>query len=306
MPNTLKGRDIISIAELSKPEILLVLKNAQELKKHPRPKLLEGLVMGSCFFEPSTRTRLSFETAMQKLGGRVIGFADPGVTSAKKGESLYDAIKIIGQYVDVIAMRHPLEGAARRAAEATDKPIINGGDGANQHPTQTLLDLFTIQECQKKLSNLHIAMVGDLKYGRTVHSLAQALTHFGARLYFVAPDSLQMPAYICDELKTKGVKFSMHKKMEEVIGKVDIFYMTRIQGERFADPMEYEKVKNSFVLKADMLKNAKPNLKILHPLPRVNEIETAIDKTKFAYYFQQAENGLYARQALLAMVLGKI
>lgn len=300
------GRDVISISDFSKAEILEVLHNAQVLKKEPQPHLLEGLVMGSCFFEPSTRTRLSFETAMQRLGGRVVGFADPAVTSTKKGETLYDSIKIVGQYVDVIAMRHPLEGAARRAAEATDKPIINGGDGANQHPTQTLLDLFSIQECQHKLNNLEIAMVGDLKYGRTVHSLAQALTHFNARLYFVAPDSLQMPEYICNELKNKGIKFSFHKKIEDVLNKVDVLYMTRIQGERFADQMEYEKVKNVYVLKAKMLDNAKASMRILHPLPRVNEIETAIDKTKHAYYFEQAENGLYVRQAVLALVLGKI
>ena len=198
------NRDIIGISELTKTEILHILKIAKSLKQKPQPKILEHKVMGSCFFEPSTRTRLSFETAMERLGGKVVGFADPGVTSAKKGESLFDAIKIIGQYVDVIAMRHPIEGAARRAAEATDKPILNGGDGANQHPTQTLLDLFTIQECQKKLEGLSIALVGDLKYGRTTHSLAQALAHFNAKLYFVAPDSLQMPGYICDELKNNN------------------------------------------------------------------------------------------------------
>ncbi len=302
----LKGRDIISITDLNKAEILHVLKHAKALKLKPQPKLLEGNIMGSCFFEPSTRTRLSFETAMQRLGGRVIGFADPGVTSAKKGESLYDAMKIIGQYSDIIAMRHPVEGAARRAAEATDKPILNGGDGANQHPTQTLLDLFTIQECQKKLEGLNIALVGDLKYGRTTHSLAQALVNFNARLYFVAPDVLQMPEYICDSLKSHGIKYSMHKNIEEVVNKVDILYMTRIQGERFADPMDYERVKNVYVLKAGMLENAQPNLRVMHPLPRVNEIATDVDATKHAYYFEQAENGLYVRQALLGLALGKL
>lgn len=306
MSTNFTNRDIISISELNKTEILHILKLAKSLKQKPQPKILENKVMGSCFFEPSTRTRLSFETAMERLGGKVVGFADPGVTSAKKGESLFDAIKIIGQYVDVIAMRHPIEGAARRAAEATNKPILNGGDGANQHPTQTLLDLFTIQECQKKLDGLHIALVGDLKYGRTTHSLAQALTHFNARLYFVAPDNLQMPGYICDELKNNNIKFSIHQKMEEVINKVDILYMTRIQGERFADPMEYERVKNVFVLNAKMLEKAKPNLKVMHPLPRVNEISTSVDKTPHAYYFEQAENGLYVREALLGLVLGKL
>ena len=193
---TFKNRDIISITDLSKQDILHVLKVAEGLKKKPQPNLLKGFVMGSAFFEPSTRTRLSFETSMLKLGGAVTGFADPSVTSAKKGETLHDTMRIIGQYVDVIAMRNPMDGGARRAAESTDTPIINGGDGANQHPTQTLLDLFTIKETQKKITNLNIALVGDLKYGRTVHSLAQALTNFNVRLYFVAPDSLQMPDHI--------------------------------------------------------------------------------------------------------------
>lgn len=306
MPTNFKGRDIISISELSKSEIMHILSQAQMLKQKQQPKLLDGLVMGSCFFEPSTRTRLSFETAMKKLGGSVVGFADPGVTSSKKGETLYDSMKIIGQYVDVIAMRHPMEGAARRAAEATDKPILNGGDGANQHPTQTLLDLFTIKECQKKLENLSIALVGDLKYGRTTHSLTQALIHFNAHLYFVAPESLQMPNYLCEELKANKIKFSVHEKIEEIINKVDILYMTRIQGERFADPMEYEKVKNVYILKAKMLEKSKPNMRVLHPLPRVNEITTDVDTTKHAYYFEQAENGLYVRQALLGLVTGKL
>jgi len=306
MPLNFKGRDIISISELTKLEILHILKIAGGLKQKPQPKLLDTHVMASCFFEPSTRTRLSFETAMERLGGRVMGFADPGVTSAKKGESLHDSIKIIGQYADVIAMRHPIEGSARRASEATDKPILNGGDGANQHPTQTLLDLFTIQECQKKLEGLEIAIAGDLKYGRTTHSLAQALAHFNVKLHFVAPEVLQMPDYICDELKSKKVKFALHDKIESVINKVDILYMTRIQGERFADPMDYERIKNVFVLNAKMLNKAKPNMRVMHPLPRVNEIDTDVDSTKHAYYFEQAENGLYARQALLGLVLGKI
>ena len=306
MPVTFKGRDIISITDLSKAEMLHVLDIAASLKKKPQPKLLQGSVMASCFFEPSTRTRLSFESAMLHLGGSVTGFADPGVTSTKKGETLHDTIKIIGQYVDVIAMRHPLEGSARVAAEATDTPIINGGDGANQHPTQTLLDLFTIKECQKKLDGLEIAMVGDLKYGRTVHSLAQALTHFNARLYFVAPPSLQMPSYINDDLKRTGIKFSLHENLAGIINKVDVLYMTRIQEERFSDKSEYERLKNVFILKKNMLENVKKNLRVLHPLPRINEIHTDVDTTPHAYYFEQAKNGLYVRQALLALVLGKL
>jgi len=301
-----QGRDIISISDLNKNEIIHVLKHAKALKANPNSRLLDGYVMASCFFEPSTRTRLSFETAANRLGARVIGFADAGVTSAKKGETIYDSMKIIGQYADVIAMRHPIEGSARRAAEATDKPVLNGGDGANQHPTQTLLDLFTIEECQNKLNNLHIALIGDLKYGRTTHSLAQSLTHFNARLYLVAPENLQMPDYISDELKEKQIKFTFHDKIEDVINKVDIAYMTRIQKERFADLMEYERVKDVYVLKADMLGKVKNNLKIMHPLPRVNEITFDVDKTKYAYYFEQAQNGLYIRQTLLGLVLGKL
>ncbi len=300
------GRDIISITDLSRAGITHVLDHADKLKNNPNPELLKGYVMGSCFFEPSTRTRLSFETAMSKLGGKVIGFAEAGVTSVKKKETLYDSMKVIGQYVDVIAMRHPMEGAATRAAEATDKPVLNGVDGSNQHPTQTLLDLFTIRECQGKLDNLNIAMVGDLKYGRTVHSLAQALTNFNATLSFVAPESLQMPAYICEDLDRHGVKYQMYEKIEGVMDQVDILYMTRIQGERFPDKMEYERVKDVYVLNGKMLSQAKPNMRIMHPLPRVNEITTDVDKTPHAYYFEQAENGLYVRQALLGLVLGKL
>lgn len=301
-----KNRDIISIKDLSKDEVLHVLKIAKQLKDRPQPTLLTNKVLASLFFEPSTRTRLSFETAMQRLGGRVIGFADPAVSSASKGESLHDGIKIVGQYVDVIAMRHPVEGAARLASESTDKPILNGGDGANQHPTQTLLDLFTIYETQKKLTNLNIAMVGDLKYGRTVHSLATALTMFNATLHFVAPESLQMPETYLKYLRDHKIKYSLHKKIEDVIQKVDILYMTRIQKERFPDLIEYEKVKNVYILGTKHLTGVKKNLKIMHPLPRINEIETGVDETPYAYYFKQAENGLYVRQALLALVLGKI
>ncbi len=300
------NRNIISISDLNKTDIDFVLSCARFLKKNPKPQLLRNKVMGSCFFEPSTRTRLSFETAMNRLGGTVVGFADAGVTSAKKGETIFDTIKIIGQYVDVIAMRHPIEGSARKASESTDKPVINGGDGSNQHPTQTLLDLFTITECQGKLNNLHIAIIGDLKYGRTVHSLVQALIHFNATLYFISPDELKMPKYICDELKQNNIKYSEHDNILEIIDKVDIGYVTRIQQERFADQIEYERVKNIFVLNSKMLENVKNNLRILHPLPRVNEISIDVDNTKYAYYFQQAQNGLYVRQALLGLVTGKI
>ena len=304
--NSWRGRNIISIKDLSKEDILYVLEKASQLKQFPQHKLLDGCVMGSCFFEPSTRTRLSFETAMSSLGGSVVGFADAKVTSTKKGETLYDTITMVSQYVDVIAMRHPLDGAARRATDASKKPIINGGDGANQHPTQTILDLLTIKECQGKLEGLSVAMVGDLKYGRTVHSLSEALTHFGARQYFVAPRSLQMPTYICNTLKRRGIEYSTHERIEDVIPKVDILYMTRIQEERFPDKLEYERIKNVYVLTPEMLDSAKENMKIMHPLPRVNEIDHRVDNTKHAYYFQQAANGLFARQALISLVLGKM
>ncbi len=299
-------RDIISIQDMTRAGIEHVLIHAHTLKKHPQSHLLATKVMGSCFFEPSTRTRLSFETAMQRLGGSVIGFADANVTSVKKKETLYDSMKIIGQYVDVIAMRHPVEGSARRAAEATDTPILNGGDGANQHPTQTLLDLFTILECQGSIDGLHIAMVGDLKYGRTVHSLAQALKHFNVTLSFVAPPSLGMPRYIEHELATSGTPFTRYEHIEPILSTADIIYMTRIQEERFPDKMEYEQIKNTYVLCASMLQDAKPTMRILHPLPRVNEIASDIDSTPHAYYFQQAHNGLYVRQALLGLVLGAL
>jgi aspartate carbamoyltransferase catalytic subunit len=243
---------------------------------------------------------------MERLGGKIIGFAETASTSVSKGESLYDAVKIVGQYVDVIALRHPKEGAARLAAEATDKPVINGGDGANQHPTQTLLDLFTIRETQKKLNNLSVALVGDLKYGRTVHSLSLALSLFNVRLYFVAPSSLQIPDYILGKLKKREISYSLHEELEKVIPGVDILYMTRIQKERFPDPLDYEKVKNVYVLTLKHLERARKNLRILHPLPRVNEIAVEVDKIPYAYYFQQAQNGLYVRQALLALVLGAI
>lgn len=297
-------KNILSIADLEREEILAILKKAEGFKKNPPKNILQGAVLASCFFEPSTRTRLSFETAMRKLGGSVIGFADGNTTSAKKGESLYDSIRVIGGYADVIAIRHPLEGSARRASEATDKPVINAGDGANQHPTQTLLDLFTIKECHRKLNGLKIAMVGDLKFGRTVHSLALACALFDMQLYFVSPPQLALPDYICRELRKKGIKFSFHHAIEDVVDKVDILYMTRIQKERL-DEAVYEKIKGCYVLNEKILEKAQKKLKVMHPLPRVDEIDTAVDLSPHAYYFQQSDNGLYVRQALLALLLRK-
>jgi aspartate carbamoyltransferase catalytic subunit len=305
MANPLYHKNIISINDLSREDLELVLRTAASLKANPQPELLKHKVIASCFFEASTRTRLSFETAMHRLGASVVGFADGSNTSlGKKGETLADTISVIGTYVDAIVMRHPQEGAARLATEFSGGiPVLNAGDGANQHPTQTLLDLFTIQETQGRLNNINIAMVGDLKYGRTVHSLAQALAKFeGNRFFFIAPDALAMPTYILKMLEEKGIQYSLHSSIEEVVPELDILYMTRVQKERL-DPSEYANVKAQFVLRAADLADARTNLKVLHPLPRIDEITTDVDKTPYAYYFQQAGNGIYARQALLALVL---
>jgi len=305
MANPLYRKHIISINDLSRDELELVLHTAARLKASPQPELLKHKVIASCFFEASTRTRLSFETAIHRLGASVVGFADGSNTSlGKKGETLADTISVIGTYVDAIVMRHPQEGAARLATEFSGGvPILNAGDGANQHPTQTLLDLFTIRETQGRLDNLSIAMVGDLKYGRTVHSLTQALAKFdGNRFYFIAPDALAMPAYITDMLDERGIVWSRHDSIEAVIPHADILYMTRVQKERL-DPSEYANVKAQFILRAADLAGARDNMKVLHPLPRVDEIATDVDKTPYAWYFQQAGNGIFARQALLALVL---
>lgn len=304
MANLLFNKHIISIAELSVPELELVLETTQKLKHNPRHDLLKGKLIGSCFFEPSTRTRLSFETATQRLGGTVVGFADGSNTSAKKGETIADSIKIIASYVDALIIRHPKDGAARVASEFSKVPVINGGDGSNQHPTQTILDLFTILETQGTLTGLKVALVGDLKYGRTVHSLAQALSKWGCEFYFVSPKQLAMPDSINEELDGAGCIYSLVDSLDEVLPKIDILYMTRVQRERF-DEEEFKKIKGRFILKAEMLHNAKPNFRVLHPLPRMDEIATDVDITAYAYYFEQAKNGVYARQALLALVLNE-
>ena len=307
MAHSLFNRHIISIPELTRSELELIVDTAARLKAEPNPTLLKNKVVASCFFEPSTRTRLSFETAVERLGGSVIGFDNGGNTSlAKKGETLADSVRVISSYVDAFVMRHPQEGAARLAAEFSNGvPIVNGGDGANQHPTQTLLDLFSIYETQGHLDNLNIALVGDLKYGRTVHSLTQALAKFNnVRFFFIAPEVLAMPEYICQELEEQGIQFSLHNSIEDVVPELDILYMTRVQKERF-DESEYAHIKSAFILAADTLAEARDNLKVLHPLPRVDEITTDVDKTPYAYYFQQAENGVYAREALLALVLNE-
>lgn len=303
MKNPLANKSLVSISDLTTDGIDLILKRAEEFEKHPEPKLLDAKILACCFFEPSTRTRLSFETAMLRLGGSIIGFSERETTSERKGETLSDAMRVIGSYADAIAIRHPKEGAARLASEFANIPVINAGDGANQHPTQTLLDLYTIKQCQGKIGGLHIALVGDLKFGRTIHSLCLALCHYPVRLYFVSPENLSMPDSIKDELKKNGIKFSLHATVEEVIPKVDLLYMCRVQKERF--PEDNVGLNTSYLLKKKHLTNAKENLKILHPLPRVDEIETSIDETPFAYYFEQAANAVPVRMAILALILNK-
>ncbi|WP_217447663.1 aspartate carbamoyltransferase [Maribellus comscasis] len=294
-------KDLISITDYSKDEYLKIMKLAAEFEENPNQELLKGKVVASLFFEPSTRTRLSFETAISRLGGRIVGFADPGSSSATKGETLHDTIKMVSNYADLIVMRHPLEGAARYAAEISPVPVINAGDGANQHPTQTLLDMYSILKTQGTLDNMNIFMVGDLKFGRTVHSLLMAMSEFGNPIFnFIAPEELQMPKVYKLFLKEKGIRFFEHTEFTNIISEADIIYMTRVQKERFSDPIEYEKVKNIYILNNAMLKNTKPNVKILHPLPRVNEIHTDVDSNEKAYYFTQALNGVFTREAIIA------
>lgn len=304
MSNPLFQNDILSIKDLSLKNIQLILATARKLKEHPTTDLLKNRLIAQCFFEPSTRTRLSFESATLRLGGQTFGFSSDLHLSTQKGETLHDTIRVISDYADLIVIRHPKEGAARLAAEVSQKPVINAGDGANQHPTQALIDLFSIQECQQKMDGLNIALVGDLKYGRTIHSFAEACMLFDVRLYLVSPDMLTLPEPICDALKKKGIRFSFHQSLEEVIPKLDILYLTRIQQERFSEA-EYQLVKDHYILTPSVLKKAKANLKILHPLPRVNEIDMGVDKTPHAYYFNQAANGLFVRQALLALLLNE-
>lgn len=298
-------QNFVTIANLSKDEILYLISMAQEFEKHPNREILKGKVVATLFFEPSTRTRLSFETAANRLGARVIGFTDAKVTSATKGETLKDTILMVSNYADAIAMRHHIEGAAQYASEVAPIPIINAGDGAHEHPSQCLLDLYSIYKTQGTLEDLNIYLVGDLKYGRTVHSLITAMRHFNPTFHFVAPKELAMPQeykIYCDE---HGIKYVEHTEFnEQTIADADIIYMTRVQKERFSDLMEYERVKNVYILNRAMLSMTKDNMKILHPLPRVNEIAYDVDDDPHAYYIQQAKNGLYARQAIFCYCLG--
>ena len=267
--------------------------------------MLRGKIMATLFFEPSTRTRLSFETAMYKLGGSVIGFSQPEASSVKKGENLADTVRVVEKYADVIVLRHPAEGAARFVAEYVKIPIINAGSGAEEHPTQALLDLYTIMKEKKRIDGLNIALMGDLRYGRTTHSLAYALSLYDVKLFLVSPDLLRMRKEVLEDISAR-IEVSEHSNIEEVLPELDVLYVTRIQRERFPDPAEYAKVKGSYVIDLNVLRKARSDLIILHPLPRVDEVTFDVDSTPFARYFQQVANGLVVRMALLALILGAI
>ena len=301
----MNSRSFVAIDDIDKQEMLDLLERARYFEAHPNSKILDGKVVATLFFEPSTRTRLSFETAVNRLGGRVIGFSDASTSSTSKGETLKDTIKMVANYADIIVMRHFLEGAARYATEVTDVPVVNAGDGSNQHPSQTMLDLYSILKTQGTLENLTITMVGDLKYGRTVHSLLMAMKYFNPTFRVVACDELKMPGEYVEFCRKQGIAFEEHTDFSrDVIDSSDIIYMTRVQRERFSDIMEYEKVKDLYTLRNSMLDTSKENLRILHPLPRVNEINQDVDDNPKAYYFDQARNGLYARQAIICRALG--
>lgn len=297
--------NFITVADMTREDILDFLERAAEFEKKPNRHLLDDHIVATLFFEPSTRTRLSFETAANRLGAKVIGFADPKVSSGVKGETLKDTIMMVSNYADVIVMRHFQEGAAEEAAKVSPVPIVNAGDGSNQHPSQTMLDLYSMYKTQGTLDNLTIHLVGDLKYGRTVHSMLQAMRHFNPTFHFVSPKELRMPEewkHYCDE---HGIKYYETEEFTpESIASADILYMTRVQRERFTDLDEYERVKDVYILNRDMLRLAKDTMRILHPLPRVNEIAEDVDDDPRAYYFEQARNGLYAREVILTRVLG--
>ncbi|MBO4978617.1 MAG: aspartate carbamoyltransferase [Muribaculaceae bacterium] len=300
----MNSRSFVSIEDIGRPQIEALLDRAAFFEAHPDSRLLEGKLVATLFFEPSTRTRLSFETAVNRLGGRIIGFSDAATSSTSKGETLKDTIKMVANYADLIVMRHHLEGAARYATEVTDIPVVNAGDGANQHPSQTLLDLYSIRKTQGRLDNLTVAMVGDLKYGRTVHSLVQALRFYNPRFIFISSPELRMPEQYLQLCRDNGIEYEERSDFgADAINASDILYMTRVQRERFTDAMEYERVKNLYTLRNDMLAESKPTLRVLHPLPRINEIALDVDDNPKAYYFEQARNGVYARQAIITSAL---
>ena len=299
----LVGRDVISMRDFERDEILAILERCREFEKNKKP-LLQGKVLANLFFEPSTRTRLSFDAAMKRLGGQTIGFADSLATSISKGESLWDTIRVAEGYCDVMVIRHPAEGSARLAAEATKLPVINGGDGSNQHPTQTLLDLYTLQKRTGRIEGIKVAFVGDLKYGRTVHSLIRSLSLFGAELWLVSPASLKLPADFTEDLGSIGTKYAEVEDLAHVPADVDVLYVTRIQKERFADPVEYERIRNAYQVTPATVQRFGERLTLMHPLPRVNELHPALDDHPGAAWFDQAHNGVVVRETLLALVLG--
>ncbi|MCK4721162.1 aspartate carbamoyltransferase [bacterium] len=305
---TFAGRSIISMRDFTREEMLYVLEMTRMMDEEPGKysNLLGSKIMATLFFEPSTRTRLSFESAMTRLGGRVIGFADPSASSTKKGESLADSIKIVESYADLIVMRHPVGGSARLASEIAHIPVLNGGDGANQHPSQTFLDLYTILKDKGRLEGLTVGFMGDLRYGRTVHSLAHALTQFGCKLYFVSPKGLEMPSDLLEELTDMGAAYQEHADYEEVKGNLDILYVTRIQRERFGTELDYDKIREGYNISKQFLEGCNPDLKILHPLPRVDELSEEVDETSHALYFTQAANGIPTRMALIGLVMGVV
>jgi aspartate carbamoyltransferase catalytic subunit len=300
-----EGRDIISVKDFSRKEIDYILKSAQAMEPIAvkGSNMLKGKILATLFFEPSTRTRLSFEAAMQKLGGSSIGFAEAEVASVRKGENLADTVRVVENYCDIIALRHPLEGAARLAAEFARVSIINGGSGGEEHPTQALLDLYTIMKEKSKIDGLKIALAGDLRYGRTVHSLAYALSLYNIELYLVSPESLRMRREVLETIRER-ISVTARTNLEKVVSQVDVLYVTRIQKERFPEPAEYAKVKGSYKVDLEILDKAKENLIILHPLPRMDEISPEVDHTPHARYFQQVWNGIVVRMTLLALILG--
>jgi len=300
-----RGRSIISPLDFSKEEIIFLLDVAERFEKVRTP-LLQGQILAALFFEPSTRTRLSFESAMHRLGGNCLGFADKGVSSVAKGESLHDTIRVVEGYCDAIVIRHPLEGAARVAAESTTRPVINGGDGANQHPTQTLLDLYTIRKEKGRIDQLKIGFLGDLKYGRAVHSLVETLCHFDVELSLISPTSLRLPPQLRDKLEATGISYTEDQEILPAAAGLDILYTTRIQKERFPDPLDYERVKSAYQVDRSILPDVSDELTIMHPLPRVTEISPDLDDYPRSAYFRQSANGVTVRKALLALVMGGI
>ncbi|MCW4015891.1 MAG: aspartate carbamoyltransferase [Candidatus Bathyarchaeota archaeon] len=300
-----KGRDIVSIKDFSREEIDYILKTAASMEQIAKQgsDMLHGKILATLFFEPSTRTRLSFESAMNKLGGTAIGFAEPKVAAIKKGENLADTIRVVENYADVMVLRHPLEGAARLAAEFAKVPVINAGSGAEEHPTQALLDLYTILKEKGTIDGLNITLMGDLRYGRTVHSLAYALSLYNVKLFLVSPELLRMRREVSDAIKQK-ITVVEASAVEDVLAETDVLYVTRIQEERFPDPTEYTKVSGTYKIDLKTLKDAKEDMIIMHPLPRVDEIDHEVDNTPHARYFQQVWNGIVTRTALLALILG--